>query len=126
MYFETFQKSCKHRAPGYSRDHQLLDTCRHKENTPPGASWGMCDIRCCPMVKAELSNPMTRGDVIRTLDNEAMASFLGRLIDEIAIQTIKKAGLPPSAVVDSYIKLCHDTEALERYLDSPADIHLPL
>lgn len=126
MYFETFQKCCKHRCPGFDRDHQLIDTCRHKENTPPGSSWGMCDIRCCPMVRAELSDPMTRGDVIRSLDNETMAIFLAQLMDEAATQTIKIANLPPADKVDARRKLCQNIENLKKHLDAPAAWHLPI
>lgn len=31
---------CKHRKPGYDIDRQVIDTCRHPDNTPVGCSWG--------------------------------------------------------------------------------------
>lgn len=126
MYFETFQDSCKYRKPGYDIDRQPVDTCHHKENTPPGSSWGTCDIRYCPMFTADFERPMNRGDVIRAMDNEALAAFLAKVMDEAAKQTIQLANLPPASASDSFNRLCHNVERLKTYLDSQANCHIPI
>lgn len=125
MYFETFQNSCKYRKPGYDIDHQPVDTCRHKENTPPGSSWGTCDIRYCPMFTADFERPMNRGDVIRAMDNEALANFLAKVMDEATRQAIEIAGIHPAAAAYACNTLGRNLELLKTYLDSQANCHIP-
>ena len=47
--FPVLAGLCKHRKPGYDRDHQLVDTCRRPNNTPTGCSWGDCRPAVCPV-----------------------------------------------------------------------------
>lgn len=53
-FFDAIRNNCKHEHPGYNEDHQLEYTCRHKDNTPPGSSWGVCDEAHCPIMKQHM------------------------------------------------------------------------
>lgn len=49
VLFPQLAEMCKHRKPGYDRDKQVVNTCRHPNNTPVGCSWGDCSPDVCPV-----------------------------------------------------------------------------
>lgn len=70
MDFKTLRENCKHEHPGYNDDHQLEFTCRHKDNTPPGHSWGPCDEAHCPILKSKKRVVVIIGE--KRIDTEAL------------------------------------------------------
>ena len=121
MDFKTFRNSCKYNKLGYDEDHQVIDTCRHKDSFSEGCSWGMCHEVVCPILTAQLKKPMNRGDAIRQLDNKGLALLLAQMMDVAALKTIKVAGLQDVELFETFGRMERNIENMLEFLNGPVE-----
>lgn len=56
--FGTLACVCKYSHWAYDENHETIQACNHKNNNPPGHSWGECREKDCPLLKSKMQKPL--------------------------------------------------------------------